>query len=569
MFLKVLQSMRHPYRAVATVFLAAAVWSCDSNKIAGPDTTVAAVAVSSPNSNIRVGQSVQLVASPVNESGAAVSNQSVTWKTDNAAVATVEASGMVTGVAPGSATITGTVGTKSGTIPIAVSVVPVSTIEVSSPTNPLPAGVPITLTIVAKDSANRILTGRSFTYASSNGNVATVSSTGTVTGKTPGGVVITVQSEGKSADGVFTVVLGPPSSIVIGGGETYVGGTNQMTAALRDPAGNALAASSFEWSTSDAGRVSISQSGVITGLAAGLVTITARSASVSGTAQTRAVVVKQIDGGSFHGCFLDDTGIVYCWGRNTSGEAGTNQAASPITKPTRVASSLQFASLSTGSSHACALTADGTAYCWGSNVRGSLGDGTFVDRPIPIAVIGGFKFTSISAGHDHTCALTATGVAYCWGGFNYGPRPTEVTGGPSFVSISTGNSVGCGLDASGKAYCWGNNDLGRSQLGTGDRIGSLTPRAIASTAQFTSISSYMWMSCGVTKQSEVHCWGLEDGGPLDRRFRLRRRNVRARCRSSRWSSEPPTTAASIFPTSRIAGALTSKGSLETHRRLGR
>lgn len=501
--------MKQLFLLVVAGVVAAAISSCDSNKVSGPDNdTVAAVSVSSVNSNIRVGQSVQLVASPVNESGSAVSNQTASWKTDNAAVATVESNGMVTGVAPGTATITATVADKSGTISIGVSAVPVSSIEVSSPTNPLPAGVPVTLTIVAKDSASRVLNGRQFTYTSSNLNVATVSATGVVTGRIPGGVVITVQSEGKSADAVLNVVPGPPSSITIGGSETYVGGTGQMTATLKDPAGNPLPSSSFDWSSSDPGRVSISQSGVITGVSSGVVTITARSGAVTGTAQTRALVVKQIDGGSFHGCFLDDTGLVYCWGRNTSGETGTNMQTSLVTKPARTWNEIKFVSMSTGSSHACALTADGTAYCWGSNVRGTLGDETFVDRPVPVAVTGGLKFTSIAGGHDHTCALTAAGVAYCWGGVNYGPRPTQVTGGPPFVSISAGYNVACGIDAAGKVYCWGSNDMLVDRLGTGDHIGSLTPRPIASSETFTSISSYFWTTCGVTTKNEVWCWGL-------------------------------------------------------------
>jgi len=446
---------------------------------------------------------------PVNGSGSIVSGETITWKTDNPAVATIESNGVLTGTGAGSATITATASDKSGTIAISVSVVPVSTVELSSPTNPLPAGVPVTLTVVAKDSANRNLTGRQFTFSTSNPNVATVSSAGTITGKIPGGVVVTVQSEGKSAVGLFSVVLGPPASIVVSPGETYIGATNQLSATLRDPAGNTIPASSFQWSTTDASRVSVSQSGQITGVSGGLASISAKSGSVTGAIQSRTVIAKQVDGGTFHGCFLDDSALAYCWGRNSSNEVGNGIGATGIvSRPIRVAGGLQFSAISTGSSHACALTSDGTAYCWGSNIRGALGDGTLSDRATPAAVIAGLKFTSIAAGHDHTCAVTASGVAYCWGGVNYGSRPTEVTGGPPFVAISTGYSVACGLDASGKAYCWGNND--RIQLGTGDRIGSLTPRAVASSAQFTSISTFQYMSCGVTTQNEVICWGIGD-----------------------------------------------------------
>jgi alpha-tubulin suppressor-like RCC1 family protein len=84
---------------------------------------------------------------------------------------------------------------------------------------------------------------------------------------------------------------------------------------------------------------------------------------------------------------------------------------SPLGYPTAPA----FASLSVGGAHACALTADGTAYCWGDNRAGQLGDSTTTYRAEPTAVAGTTKFSSISAGYLHTCARTTDGSVACWG----------------------------------------------------------------------------------------------------------------------------------------------------------
>jgi len=46
-----------------------------------------------------------------------------------------------------------------------------------------------------------------------------------------------------------------------------------------------------------------------------------------------------------------------------------------------------FAHVSAGWNHTCAMTAAGAGYCWGSNVGGELGDGTFVTSPVPVQIV--------------------------------------------------------------------------------------------------------------------------------------------------------------------------------------
>ena len=97
--------------------------------------------------------------------------------------------------------------------------------------------------------------------------------------------------------------------------------------------------------------------------------------------------------------------------------------------PALVSGSLRWSAISIGSEHACGVTQGGAGYCWGVNWYGDLGAGdtTLTDcgysgygfNPTcsytPIAVVGGLSFASISAGATHSCALTADRTAYCWG----------------------------------------------------------------------------------------------------------------------------------------------------------
>ena len=121
-----------------------------------------------------------------------------------------------------------------------------------------------------------------------------------------------------------------------------------------------------------------------------------------------ARVYETIGAGSGFTCALtpQPEGKVYCWG---------NVTGVPRVVPTELANAPAFTSLSVGSGHACGLTSDATAYCWGANAFGQLGDSSFTNRSSPVKVAGGMRFTQISAGFTHTCGITTEGAAACWG----------------------------------------------------------------------------------------------------------------------------------------------------------
>ena len=180
-------------------------------------------------------------------------------------------------------------------------------------------------------------------------------------------------------------------------------------------------------------------------------------------------------------------------------------------------------SVSVGGDHTCALKADGSAYCWGSNRNGQLGVlrtdttcGTGNTRysctGVPQPVLPGVKVLSISAGARHTCAITQSREAYCWGANDQGqlsdfaaggPTPARIPGSLPWAQISAGVTHTCAVRTDGVLSCWGGND--RGQLGSGSfGSGSARPSLPAAIA---SVSAGDGRTCARTVAGAVYCWG--------------------------------------------------------------
>lgn len=138
----------------------------------------------------------------------------------------------------------------------------------------------------------------------------------------------------------------------------------------------------------------------------------------------------QISLGSRYSCAVTTAGDAYCWGSNVTGQLGDGSKTSRGA-PTLVAGGLKFTQLVASSGfgtggfasppspqatagHTCALTTERHAYCWGWNGNGELGDGTLVDKAVPVAVARNLTFDTIVAGGAYSCGMYRDDV-WCWG----------------------------------------------------------------------------------------------------------------------------------------------------------
>ena len=261
--------------------------ACEDKTEEPPVVLPVEVVVVPSTATVQVGQTTPLVAIVNN-----ATNTNVTWSTSTASVATVSATGVVTGVAPGTAIITATSaqdGTKRG-----VSVVTVvgSTTNVQIQLVPASAGVAIGGTVQLVPLVTGT-TNTAVTYSTSAASVATVSASGLVTGVSAGTAVITATSAAdptKQAASVITVagstqvvnVSITPTQSSVG-----VGGTQQFVATVTGSTNTAVT-----WSTSDPNIATVSSTGLATGVGQGTAVITARSvADNTKSAQATLTVV--------------------------------------------------------------------------------------------------------------------------------------------------------------------------------------------------------------------------------------------------------------------------------------
>ncbi len=240
----------------------------------------------------------------------------------------------------------------------------------------------------------------------------------------------------------------------------------------------------------------------------------------SATAPTQFLRVTSLSAGPDHACATSTDGGAYCWGNGTLGALGPGAPSSTFV-PIRIASpGVAFVQIATGYSHACALTEDRQAYCWGWGILGQLGAGAPTAGG-PLAVVGGHAFSALTAGWYHTCALDSSGAAWCWGLNDRGQlgdgtstnrfAPVAVAGGLRFRAISAGAAHTCAITLAGAGYCWGSNGAG--QLGNGSTLDSPVPVAVAGGLQFANISAGYTHSCGAAGRAG-YCWGSNELGEL-------------------------------------------------------
>jgi uncharacterized protein YjdB len=248
-------------------------------------TTTEKIAVSTKALSLLVGQERQLsIVEPT---------RTVTWESDNPAVAAVSPVGLATALAPGIAHIVARRQTAADTATVTV-VAAVHAVQLLARSINVTAGHSAKLSFRAFDAANTpiddaALGGSEIRWSSTLPAIATVDSVGVVSALATGRASIVLSVDGKTDTATVVVVPGAVAAVVLSAPSQFsisTGSSYKITAVAQDSLGNSLPDTTFAWASSEPKVASVSQTGLVTGVSAGSAQI-----EVSSEGQTRSVEV--------------------------------------------------------------------------------------------------------------------------------------------------------------------------------------------------------------------------------------------------------------------------------------
>lgn len=288
-------------RAVGAVGVVALALACKSRDATGPSAVASVTLTPSASTDVEVGGTQQLAATALDAKGNALTGQTVAWTSSDTTIATVSATGLVTGVAPGSVMVTAACGTRGNFVTISVEAPP-ATVAMEQAGATLAVGSSLTLFADPTSESGGPGFAGTIAWSSSDSAVVSVTRTGTrtahVSAVAPGTATITATTGGVSGSGVITVVkagsgavasvaISPSTANFVAGPQGF-GAPIQLNTALADTSGNALTGFPVTWTSSDETIASVSSTGLVTPgpsvVTSSVATITATSEGVGATA---------------------------------------------------------------------------------------------------------------------------------------------------------------------------------------------------------------------------------------------------------------------------------------------
>ncbi len=231
--------------------------------------------------------------------------------------------------------------------------------------------------------------------------------------------------------------------------------------------------------------------------------------------------------GAGHTVLLSQQGAIWSWGSNKFGQLGDGTKIDRSV-PVKLPFFGIVKDIACGERHTVALMKDGKIFAWGGNNHGQLGNGKKSNSNNPVRVLGLANVTAIASGWWHTVALKNDGSVWTWGKNSEGQlgngtttgsnNPVQVLGLSDVVAIAAGWGHSIALKSDGTVWTWGNNRSG--QLGNGLRNPELRPVQVRGSSPDSYLSEIAAIACGgwhslaIASDGSLWAWGGNMNGQL-------------------------------------------------------
>ncbi|HEV2179948.1 MAG TPA: invasin domain 3-containing protein, partial [Gemmatimonadaceae bacterium] len=266
----------------------------DSGKVVVSNLASSISASPAPVTLTSIGQTQSLTTTVRNEQGNLIAGPNVTYSTANAAIATVNSSGVVTATGVGSTSVTVTSDAVSTPVTVTVTNYPTLVDITSNDTTLASVNDSYSASVNFRNGLSAVLPRDAVTWSTGNQLVAVVSSTGVISAVGAGATYIRAISPGNATirDSVLVTVTNAPATLTVSPAGTTtlasIGVTTNYAASVRNARGDSLAAPNpaVTWTSRTPSVATVSGTGVVTSVAQGSSIIVA----AAGTAKDSATV---------------------------------------------------------------------------------------------------------------------------------------------------------------------------------------------------------------------------------------------------------------------------------------
>ncbi|MCC3156479.1 hypothetical protein LJ737_04475 [Hymenobacter sp. 15J16-1T3B] len=238
-----------------------------------------------------------------------------------------------------------------------------------------------------------------------------------------------------------------------------------------------------------------------------------------------------VSAGTGHTLALRRDGSLWAWGIPIGAPDDTTIQTSPM----QLAPAFTWRSIAAGANFALAIRRDGSLWAWGYNYFGQLGDGSTLNRRLPVPVGTEHRWQSVAAGTTGTAAISRDGSLWAWGrttgeqeeDVQQVSAPVRMGTTRRWRSVTAGYAHFTGLQRNGSLWAWGSNSNGQVGSTQLSMLYQADPVQVGTDSTWQTITAAANHTLAIKRDGSLWAWGANSGQLGDGMYVAPTRTVRS------------------------------------------